>query len=133
MAGSIFARRTTHRYPLDPFVNSDGGQNEQWFVVRDELTYYERQTLNSAMVALDMSGDEAKIAANVGKYYPAILESYIVDWHVFDDDGSPVLFTKEALAGVADDVATAVVKHIDDARKEQEEAKKARSTAIAVT
>lgn len=111
----------SHRFDLGV-----GDNGPEWLLVRDRLSYAERQRLNSAMLDIEITqAGESTAKADPAKYQIAILHAYVVGWQLFDDNGGIVPFTREALDRLDDETAEAVVKHIDEREKAHEEKKAA--------
>lgn len=109
----------SHRFDL-----GTGEHGPEWLLIRDKLSYFERQKMHSALLDIEISqAGESTMTADVGKYQIAILRSYVAGWQVFDDNGSTVPFSAEALARLDDETAEAAVKHIDGISKGNEEKK----------
>ena len=117
----------SHRFDLGV-----GDNGPEWLLVRDRLSYAERQRLNSAMLDIEVNatGDNT-MKMDVGEYKIAILRAYVVGWQVFDDAGNIVPFTREALDRLDDETAEAAVAHIDEREKAHAE-KKAETPTMAV-
>lgn len=109
----------SHRFDLGV-----GDNGPEWLLVRDRLSYAERQRLNSAMLDIEVNatGDNT-MKMDVGEYKIAILRAYVVGWQLFDDNGALVAFTREALDRLDDETAEAAVTHIDEREKAHTEKK----------
>lgn len=121
---SRFVSFSTHRMDLGV-----GEHGPEWLEIRDNLSYYERQRLNSSMFDIQISEDaERSMKADLGKYRPAILEAWIVGWQIFADDGKLVPFSREALARLDEITCQVAVDHIDEWERAADEIKKAKGT-----
>src|SRR5262245_13674841 len=86
----------------------------EWLELRDRLSWYERQRLNSAMLDIDVKDGEAVIRADPGRYQPAILAAYVCGWQLYLDDGTSVPFSPEAMERLDEETATLALAHIDE-------------------
>ena len=123
-----FVPFSTHRFILGNVQLLDGTVAEEWVDIRDGMSYFERQELNSKMLDVDMKKDgDYSIKADFGKYSPAILEAYVTGWQIFDDvDGRQVAvpFSKAALSRLDEDTCERIVDHISGVIEENDERKK---------
>ena len=111
---------TTHRMPLGL-----GDHGEEWLEIRDKLSYYEQQALSSAMMDVDVQATgDYNMKADIGKYFPAILSAYIVGWQLFDDDGTLLPFSKDALARLDTKTCEDAIAHINAMAVEKDSEKK---------
>jgi hypothetical protein len=95
----------------------------EWLVLRDQLSYFEQQRLNSSMLDVDIRDGETNVRADPGRYQPAILTAYISGWQLFDDDGNTIPFSLEALTRLDAETAQTALDHIDERAQLQEQKK----------
>lgn len=100
---------STHKLTLG---QTDHGP--EWLTLRDRLSYFERQRLNSSMLDVDIrEGGQSSVKADPGRYQTAILTAYVVGWQLFDDEGDTIPFSGEALARLDEETAQMALDHID--------------------
>ena len=111
---------TSHRMPLGL-----GDHGEEWLEIRDKLSYYEQQALSSACLDVDVQDNGGhSTKADLGKYFPAILRAYVTGWQLFDDDGTLIPFSKDALARLDATTCEEAIAHINAMAVEQDSEKK---------
>lgn len=126
---SRFVSFSTHRLEL-----GQGKYGPEWLEIRDQLSHFEQQALNSAMLDVEYrEGGDYSMKADLGKYQPAILKAYITGWQLFNEDARPVPFSLDVLARLDEETCRAAVEHISEYQRMREEAKKATSIEIVGT
>lgn len=85
------------------YVTLDGVSGEkpaddttEWIAIRSALTLGQRTEMQAAIVELDKNSGET--AVSLKGYLNAFNAYSIADWRLFDEDGRPVPFSREAIA-----------------------------------
>src|SRR4030095_10580158 len=108
-------------------LDLDGGEGVS---VRAALTYGQRQRLATAGLAqtVEATGGGSRVPMDWAAYYIERLATWLLDWSLRDEDGDPVLVSREAIDALHPDMAAEINAALD-AYIDAEEAKKAPAAA----
>ena len=89
-------------------------KNDHWVEFKNELTYGERQRLNTG--ALRRMNMEAEVSIDLEGYSSLKLATWIADWSLVGSDKRPVAVSKDAIGNlrtsIADEIDALLEQHI---------------------
>lgn len=115
----------------DPFVSPNQTTiplgDRHFIVVKNELTYGERERLNGAFMssARGSSGADMEVGVNYERWAVERIFIWLVAWSFVDKEKRPVELTREAIRALSPAAAKAITDAIVKHEKEQDELKKA--------
>lgn len=126
-------RKDYERYELP---DSDAGK-PQWVDLRRWLTDSQERSMQKRLVIFEPTDRQnlnaSKATLQPAEYEAAILEAYVADWMVYDENGNPVPLTAAALGELPSEVADGIREKIGELRLTATDEKKASETVAVST